>query len=275
MRFRTLPDTPGPAARRRAGFTLIELLVVVAVIALLAGMLLPVFAQAREKARQAVCISNLKQLAAGMRLYSEDYDEALPLVVGHQASDRLIFPMTWMDRLLPYVGSTSVFVDASSGHEDQNWRRSGDLLANYSFPPSRLAAGIELQEFIADPFGRALWEGLGGFAGPPVGDYRQTAPSRTLAEVARPAETIMLCDHLAFDWGMLSRQIYYPAPRHLREPDLRLSGGRTAPEGLINAAFVDGHVKALKHEQFWTILPGYTHRGGAAQDVFQHFWPYE
>jgi len=279
MLFRTPPGprraTGWTAARRRAGFTLIELLVVVALIVLLAGILMPVFAQAREKGRQTACISNMKQLAAGMRLYSEDYDEAFPLVVGHQARDRFIFPMSWMERLLPYVTSTAVFVDPSSGHPDQNWHRSGDMLANYSFPPSRRAAGIELQTLIADPFGTALWEGLGGFAGPPVGDYRGTVPSHTVAGVARPAETIMVCDHLAFDWGMLWKQIYYPAPRHLREPDLHLPDGRIAPEGLINAAFVDGHVKGLKHEQFWTILPRYTHRGGAAQDVFQHFWPYE
>src|SRR5947207_2844774 len=128
MPFRTV--SPRAADCRRAGFTLVELLVVVALIALLAGILLPVFAQAREKGRQTACISNLKQLAAGMRLYSEDYDEALPLAVGHQAGDRLIFPMSWMGRLMPYVNSTAVFIDRSSGHADQNWHRSGDLMAN-------------------------------------------------------------------------------------------------------------------------------------------------
>src|SRR3954454_8861062 len=207
MRFRTDPGSPG--APRRAGFTLVELLVVVALIVLLAGLLMPVFAQAREKGRQAACISNMKQLAAAMRLYCEDYDEALPLEVGHQRGDRLIFPMSWMGRLLPYVPTTAVFIDPSSGHANRNWRRSGDLMANYSFPPSRRAAGIELQELIAAPFGRALWEGLGGFAGPPLGDYREPVPSRTLAEIARPVETIMVCDHLAFDWGMLWKQVYY------------------------------------------------------------------
>ncbi len=60
---------------KRTGFTLIELLVVIAIVAILAAILFPVFAQAREKARQASCASNLKQLAYGAAMYSQDYDE--------------------------------------------------------------------------------------------------------------------------------------------------------------------------------------------------------
>jgi prepilin-type N-terminal cleavage/methylation domain-containing protein/prepilin-type processing-associated H-X9-DG protein len=64
--------------RRRSGFTLIELLVVIAIIAILAAILFPVFAQAREKARQATCLSNLKQLSLGLMMYVQDYDETFP-----------------------------------------------------------------------------------------------------------------------------------------------------------------------------------------------------
>ena len=61
-----------------AGYTLIELLVVIAIIAVLAAILFPVFAQAREKARQTTCASNLRQIGMAFAMYTEDYDERLP-----------------------------------------------------------------------------------------------------------------------------------------------------------------------------------------------------
>src|SRR5689334_6707526 len=63
----------------RKGFTLIELLVVIAIIAILAAILFPVFAQAREKARQTSCVSNEKQIALGVLQYAQDYDESFPI----------------------------------------------------------------------------------------------------------------------------------------------------------------------------------------------------
>src|SRR6266568_4847383 len=125
---------------RRRGFTLIELLVVIAVITILAAILFPVFAQVREKARQAGCMNNLKQIATAMLLYSDDYDLLLPPVLARESGEKPLFPMTWMGRLQPYVRTTAVFIDPSSGHRNPNWHTCADLLKNYAFPPTQRAA---------------------------------------------------------------------------------------------------------------------------------------
>ena len=88
----------------RKGFTLIELLVVIAIIAILAAILFPVFAKAREKARQASCESNLKQLALGMLMYAQDYDEKLPANWGPACwPTGLKTGLWWYAAVYPYV----------------------------------------------------------------------------------------------------------------------------------------------------------------------------
>jgi prepilin-type N-terminal cleavage/methylation domain-containing protein/prepilin-type processing-associated H-X9-DG protein len=89
-----------PTQRLRAGFTLIELLVVIAIIAILAAILFPVFAKAREKARQTACLSNLKQMSTAWTMYSQDYDESvIPWsVTGLSNSDAFV----WDELLQPY-----------------------------------------------------------------------------------------------------------------------------------------------------------------------------
>jgi prepilin-type N-terminal cleavage/methylation domain-containing protein/prepilin-type processing-associated H-X9-DG protein len=90
---------PGaPRRRSRRAFTLIELLVVIAIIAILAAILFPVFAQARNKARQVGCLSNMKQIGIGLQMYAQDYDETLPVANNkhwysnnHQGGGNLIF----------------------------------------------------------------------------------------------------------------------------------------------------------------------------------------
>ena len=74
---RLTPEEDG-IAHKRAGFTLIELLVVIAIIAILAAILFPVFAKAREKARQIACASNMKQIGLGIIQYTQDNDETFP-----------------------------------------------------------------------------------------------------------------------------------------------------------------------------------------------------
>lgn len=108
---------------QRKGFTLIELLVVLAIISILAAILFPVFARARENARRANCMSNLKQIGLAMMQYTQDYDEHLP---GATASFPVAQPYPslpsssntlwlWWNIIYPYIKNTQVFVCPSSG----------------------------------------------------------------------------------------------------------------------------------------------------------------
>src|SRR5262252_8356701 len=92
---------------RQAAFTLIELLVVIAIIAILAAILFPVFAQAREKARAITCVSNVKELGLGWLMYVQDYDETNPMTA--QCCDDQGSQIYWQWMIEPYVknGGTS------------------------------------------------------------------------------------------------------------------------------------------------------------------------
>ena len=101
----------------RRGFTLIELLVVIAIIAILAAILFPVFARAREKARQTSCLSNAKQLALGFVMYCQDYDEMVPLMAqngGPSAFSGLSY-ICYPELMHPYVRNTQIWRCPSRG----------------------------------------------------------------------------------------------------------------------------------------------------------------
>ncbi len=106
---------------QRKGFTLIELLVVIAIIAILAAILFPVFARAREQARKTACLSNMKQLGTALLMYTQDYDEMLPMTnydrwVG-KSSDWGMDLIVWCDVLMPYVKNYQIFVCPSRPQE--------------------------------------------------------------------------------------------------------------------------------------------------------------
>lgn len=113
--------------KENRAFTLIELLVVIAIIAILAVILFPVFARARENARRASCLSNLKQMGLGMMMYTQDYDEMFPVTLYQQTSTPYTYPdgmvwntgyLYWPQLLYPYTKSVDLYYCPSGTQTD-------------------------------------------------------------------------------------------------------------------------------------------------------------
>jgi len=135
---------------RRNGFTLIELLVVIAIIAILAAILFPVFARAREKARQTSCLSNVKEIGLGILMYAGDYDEHFPRE--RDACDGVVWFTTrqyvettyanYQPLVYPYVKNDQVFMCPSSERSVAAEQFAYDYAANSSLttttPPRKL-----------------------------------------------------------------------------------------------------------------------------------------
>lgn len=162
----------------RSAFTLIELLVVIAIIAILAAILFPVFAQAREKARQASCMSNGKQMGLAVLQYVQDYDESTPMACGYTGEGYSNWwDASWVTMVQPYVKNIGVFRCPSDGAEQtsnaDNWVRD--------------AISYSANSYI-------VWEdgirARGAFT--PGGDWN--VPPINQADIIRPADTIMIAE---------------------------------------------------------------------------------
>jgi len=124
---------------KRKGFTLIELLVVIAIIAILAAILFPVFAQARQKALAITCVSNMNQLGLGLIMYQQDYDDNFcpPLAwmpVGN--FDPVNSPMTWDRLIYPYTKSVQLITCPGDIYSTPTVTAMGTLKRSYTMPGS-------------------------------------------------------------------------------------------------------------------------------------------
>jgi len=148
-------------ARFRRGFTLIELLVVIAIIAILAAILFPVFAMAREKARQTTCLSNEKQLGTAVLMYQQDYDERLFFYASTSAPSQSrtaavvadansVNPIRWYSALLPYTKNTGLLVCPSDELPSPSKDAAGNPTILRSYIACRPAEGLSLSQ-LEDP----------------------------------------------------------------------------------------------------------------------------
>jgi prepilin-type N-terminal cleavage/methylation domain-containing protein len=165
------------------GFTLIELLVVIAIIAILAAILFPVFAQAREKARQTTCISNLKQIGLGIAQYVQDYDEMYPY--DHYAPSPT-FDVNWFGAIYPYVKNGNLWGSNLSASGVGGINTCPDQL-------DRTQNTYAIHQYLA-PDGTAYWANGTTLYQP-----------ATLAQISRPADMIQVVEvgNNNATWGQL------------------------------------------------------------------------
>ena len=253
----------------RKAFTLIELLVVIAIIAILAAILFPVFAQAREKARQTTCLSNCKQIVLGITMYVNDYDETFPRNDDCIAPARIPYQPNavgcsgpygqrvnhykWQYWIYPYVKNIGIFFCPSRPYDRTAWERDAEIYDG----------GYALALHITGALN--TWNRSGA-----AQQIRNSFLGGTMAGVLRPSETMILMEdkfpgtrHYVF--GAQPNQTAYPmAHRHLW--DMLIYGQGTqrrstpdpkvAPhtEGMI-ITYVDGHAKWMKADAFLAKCP--------------------
>jgi prepilin-type N-terminal cleavage/methylation domain-containing protein/prepilin-type processing-associated H-X9-DG protein len=267
-------------SRRHRAFTLIELLVVIAIIALLAAILFPVFAQTREKARQAACMSNHKQLATALLMYVQDHDERFPPAL-YDPDDQ--YP-AWPIVIEPYSkADRQLTICPSLGTSSSSWAYDPNSPGNqpaYNAPPPAIPRWARFSQI---GFNWVYLSPLRYEASVPKGVPPDGTPSPdALSEVANPAETVMLTDsgfmaNPPVAWGTHNGPVGYvvvdpPKAARLTKPAYWFGGwkgalgGQEGPYGRVAVrhndgtivTWVDGHttwsrIDRLRDDGLWDL----------------------
>jgi prepilin-type N-terminal cleavage/methylation domain-containing protein/prepilin-type processing-associated H-X9-DG protein len=227
-------------------FTLIELLVVIAIIAILAAILFPVFAQAREKARQSTCISNLKQIGVACLQYAQDYDECYPLARWDHGGSGL--RMNWVQASMPYMKNLQVYTCPNDPWSpgDPGYYNIGGFWLPTGVAPIRTSYAYNAEMGLGSSSGAPTPKTLSDIQAPAGIVMATDAGMRKIGSNANYAnwtpqiETWILC--APYDWRNNNnsnndlKQMGSPALRH---------------QETSTVLWADGHVKSAKLNNFY------------------------
>ena len=270
-----VPSAPG----KNRAFTLIELLVVIAIIAILAAILFPVFAQAREKARAITCLSNQKQIGTGVMMYVQDYDEMYPMSQYGGCNNEP--QQLWASVIYPYIKSGDRTTNAQG--VSQSWANSGIYnCPSFPGPDQSCKYGVHLDVFADN------WCG-GTRAVAPMSAIDSPADKIIIMEKGRTEGTWGWIQFTSWEWDWVS-WVGRPVSRDGNDIeknfdcDKGVTGSavwagcgmhpRYRHNGMANVLFADGHAKAMAKGSIMWYKNIYVPVGEAAKWAGEGWYPY-
>jgi prepilin-type N-terminal cleavage/methylation domain-containing protein/prepilin-type processing-associated H-X9-DG protein len=246
--------------RMGRGFTLIELLVVIAIIAILAAILFPVFAQARDKARSAGCLSNLQQIGKALMMYAQDYDEKSTWFFNAGAGRTNVLAGYWYNLLMPYTKNAQVFICPSVGTRGPATDNPGWPYCQPDLQPvpnlRRCGYGFN--------FGHVNYGG-----GDPY--FSPSGETKSLASIGEPARTLYIADSSLGSKNPHAgwQDIWCPVLPHKKrlasQLDVYAKDKSIGPppntniarrhNGGANGVFMDGHAKWYSYDAYLQVTP--------------------